>query len=319
MFNGFLRAQREDSAIASRSNSSLRPIESPWSFFWENSSELEPLERLSPDGLPAPEVGDWAEEKYQHVRYYADIFSTSMKGKWKLAYVDLFAGAGRVTIRGTTSILPASPTIALRFPFTRYIFCDENEEKLEALKKRVTRDFPQAAATFLPGDVNGNADRILDALPYSAKEGLLTFCLVDPFAMSNLHFNTISRLSDRKVDFLVLVPSGHDFQRWQATYLDPSNRVVEDFLGDSAWRKAWEAVRDKGKVNAAAEFIADRFGRQMSDRLGYIYRGLDAARVVRSTDRNLLLYHLLLFSRHKLGAGFWETTLEGVDPQGKLF
>lgn len=281
---------------------------------------MDPLLRLKDDGLLTPEVGDWAEEKYQHVRYYADLFARSMSKKWKhRAYVDLFAGAGRSRIRGTLSILPASPTIALGLPFTDYVFCEKDGGKLAALEARQKRDFLAARSTFIPGDVNEAPDKILAAIPVPRDGGLLTFCLVDPFAMSNLRFETIRRLAaGRWMDFLVLVPSGHDFQRWlEEKYLDPGNRVVEEFLGDPNWREAWERHPNRGRKNGAAEFIADRFGQRMAS-LGFIHKGLDVARVVRSTDKNLLLYHLLLFSRHELGAAFWETTLEMVNAQRPL-
>ncbi|MEX0881142.1 MAG: three-Cys-motif partner protein TcmP [Thermoanaerobaculia bacterium] len=280
---------------------------------------MDPLPRLTDDGLLTPEVGDWAEEKYQHVRYYADLFARSMSKKWKnRAYVDLFAGAGRSRIRGMTSILPASPTIALGLPFTRYVFCEGDPKKLYALTQRRRRDFDKSRAWFVSGDVNEATDEILAQLPVPSDGGLLTFCLVDPYAMSNLRFETIRRLSERWIDFLVLVPSGQDFQRWrEEKYMDPADRVVEEFLGDPNWRKAWHVFPKQDRKNGASEFIADRFGQQMAS-LGFIYKGLDVARVVRSTDKNLLLYHLLLFSRKELGASFWKTTLDNVNPQREL-
>jgi hypothetical protein len=94
--------------------------------------------------------------------------------------------------------------------------------------------------------------------------------------------------------------------------------VVEEYLDDPGWRTAWHAYPNRYRINGAAEFIADRFGSQMAS-LGFLYGGLDRAKVVRSTDRNLFLYHLMLFSRHKLGKQFWDGTLEYVNPQRPLF
>src|SRR5438105_2170269 len=57
------------------------------------------LPRLKDDGLHAPEVGRWAEQKYRLVATYAGMFATGMKKKWeKRIYIDLFAGAGRSRI-----------------------------------------------------------------------------------------------------------------------------------------------------------------------------------------------------------------------------
>jgi len=42
-----------------------------------------------------PEVGPWAEVKYEHVQRFATMFSTGMRNKWRTrVYVDLFTGAG---------------------------------------------------------------------------------------------------------------------------------------------------------------------------------------------------------------------------------
>jgi len=69
---------------------------------------------LSDDGLIAPPVGPWGEKKYLLVRNYAQIFANSMKNKWDCrVYIDLFAGAGRSKIEGTSRIVLASPLLAL--------------------------------------------------------------------------------------------------------------------------------------------------------------------------------------------------------------
>ena len=91
------------------------------------------LPRLKDDGLLTPPVGDWAEHKYRLVTNYAQMFATSMKGKWdSRVYIDLFSGAGRSKLEGTESIVAASPTLALgtRDKFDKYIFCEQDEEKL---------------------------------------------------------------------------------------------------------------------------------------------------------------------------------------------
>ena len=69
---------------------------------------------VSADGLPAPEVGPWAETKHNVVSYYARLFSTGMKRKWKKRiYIELYAGAGYSKIRGSSKIIMGSPLRAL--------------------------------------------------------------------------------------------------------------------------------------------------------------------------------------------------------------
>jgi three-Cys-motif partner protein len=114
-------------------------------------------EKLAEGGLLYPEVGSWTETKHDHVSYYAKLFSSGMKRKWGLRiYVDLYAGAGFAKIRDSARIIAGPPIRALLLPdaFDKYIFCEENEEKLEALKARVKRIAPASDVSYVEGDCN---------------------------------------------------------------------------------------------------------------------------------------------------------------------
>src|SRR6266481_8308703 len=103
------------------------------------------------DGLITPEVGAWAETKYGIVELYGELFSTGMKYKWDTrVYIDLYSGAGQSRIRGTSRLVYGSPLLALQVPdpFDKYIFCDEDGELMEALKKRTKRLKPDIDAYF---------------------------------------------------------------------------------------------------------------------------------------------------------------------------
>lgn len=260
-------------------------------------------EYLQDDGLATPEVGDWSEEKYSYLQGYADIFTKAMTGKWHLVYLDLFAGAGRAKIKSNNRVVAASPLLALGLhrPFDRYVFSEQDEEKLNALRQRVEREHPVRDVRYVHGDVNKKVTEILGEFPPPSQgQGVLTFCFADPYACPNLHFATIHQLAKRKVDFLVLIPSGYA-NRNLANYLDPKSKTLEEFLGDPEWRKAWQA--EGGRYPHFADFVTDRFGQSMKS-AGYIYEGLHDSLLVRSTAKNLPLYDLVLFSRHSLGEKF---------------
>lgn len=75
---------------------------------------MERLPTLENDGLSAPEVGEWGEEKYQLVRCYADIFARAMSGKWaSIVYLDLYAGAGRATLKDSRRVVASSALLVL--------------------------------------------------------------------------------------------------------------------------------------------------------------------------------------------------------------
>lgn len=278
------------------------------------------LPELNDDGLVTPEIGAWGEEKYRLISIYATLFAKSMKGKWdRRVYIDLFAGAGRARIKNTRRIVPASPILAIDIQdrFDSYIFCEEDPLKIKALQDRVSKSYPEVDARFLPGDTNKLTDRILQEIPQHHRGfKVLCFCFADPYKLENLQFQTISKLSSRFIDFLVLIPSGMDANRNVSHYVNPSNNIVDRFLGTSAWRNDWKQAETMGE--SFEHFLTDRFGKEMAA-LGYLYSGVEDTKLVRSTDKNLPLYRLAFFSRKSLGQKFWEQARKYSQDQQSLF
>ncbi|MBK7672981.1 MAG: three-Cys-motif partner protein TcmP [bacterium] len=242
-------------------------------------STTDDIPAVPDDGLPAPEVGQWSLEKYRLVKIYAAIFARSMKHKWQhRIYIDLFAGAGRSTIRDTGVIVESSPMIALRIPdpFTHHIFCEQDDTRIAALETRVRRDFPSAPATFIHGDVNACHGAILDALATARGQSTaLAFCFADPFSFANLHFDTIRSLSHAYMDFLILIPVGMEGQRFIDVYhqKDPGSAPLDTFMGTDTWRTAYAAKRPAQSVDIMlTEFYADRMRE-----LHYRYGGVDTS------------------------------------------
>ncbi|MDT5124000.1 MAG: hypothetical protein QOC96_3482 [Acidobacteriota bacterium] len=278
------------------------------------------LPELKDDGLITPEIGAWGEEKYRLVSIYAKMFATSMKGKWDCrVYIDLFAGAGRARIENTKRIIPASPILALNIPdkFDKYIFCEVNPSNMQALQERVSRDYPNVTCQFILGDTNKSVDRILQEIPIPRRGfKVLCFCFVDPFKLENLKFDTIRRLSSRFVDFLILIPSGMDAHRNIANYIKQTNRTVDSFLGTSNWRDEWKQAESQGE--GFGHHLVRRFGKQMEE-IGYIDLGIEETVHIRSTEKNLPLYHLAFFSRSALGRKFWKDAKRYSQDQRPLF
>ena len=277
---------------------------------------LERLPILKDDGLITPEVGLWAEYKYRLVWNYAKMFAASMKAKWDArVYIDLYAGAGRSRLENTKTIVPASPLLAMAIPnkFDKYIFCENDKEKMQALKARVERDYTGSNVSFIGADVNKNIEEIISNIPRHYKGfKVLTFCFVDPFNVKNLNFQSIKILAEKYIDFLILIPSGMDANRNISYYIVESNTAVEDFTGASQWRDEWRL--EGARWENFGLFFADLFGRQMRA-LNYFYEGLADMVYVRSTEKNLPLYHLAFFSRNELGKKFWKEAKKYSDDQ----
>ncbi len=167
--------------------------------------------RTVDDGLICPEVGPWAETKYRLVALYAELFSTGMKDKWdRRVYIDLYAGAGYSRIHGTSTVLKGSPILALtvKHPFDKYIFCEESRELIGALQARAKRIAGNADIDYVLGDCNSEIQQVCALVPKaSPRNTVLSLCFVDPFDFG-IKFETLRKLSNFYVDFLVLLAIG---------------------------------------------------------------------------------------------------------------
>jgi len=268
------------------------------------------------DDLYLPEVGSWAVNKHRLAGVYFAIFARAMSTTWRTrVYVDLFAGAGRSRLKHTQTLIDGSPLIALGVdvPFDRYVLCEKNRRCMEALRARVSHSHPAAAVSFIPRDCNAAVDDVLDAIP--SDSSVLTLCFVDPFSVSNLKFKTLASLAQRCTDFLVLVPTHMDANRNQARLRAADEPLLDEFLGDRRWRSEWQRRTSGARQTSFGTFVLDQFGQSMQ-RLRYLYDG--PGREVPVTDGSRILYYLALYSRHRLGAKFWQAAMKAAE-QPPLF
>ncbi|HEV2214026.1 MAG TPA: three-Cys-motif partner protein TcmP [Terracidiphilus sp.] len=276
--------------------------------------------RAEDDGLTCPEVGGWAEEKYRLISLYDELFSTAMKNKWgKRVYIDLYSGAGHSRIRNTRIHLIGSPILALSvpYPFDKYIFCEGDPDKLTALRKRGEKISTSADVVYIEGSCDNRVESICNEIPNASfQRTVLSLCVVDPFDFG-FKFETIRRLSQSRVDFLVLLAVWMDANRGYEHYVDGGNKKLDEALGNALWRERWSAKpRPRDEF---PNFVANEFALSMSN-LGYMKCGLDKMKLVRSNERNLPLYYLALFSRHVRAYQLWDQVLKyGTAQMGLSF
>jgi three-Cys-motif partner protein len=242
-----------------------------------------------------------------------------MKYKWdQRVYIDLYAGAGYARVKGTKKILKGSPILALTVthPFDKYIFCEESEKLLEALKVRVARLSPQAQTAYIEGSCDAKIEQICKEIPKgSSSNKVLSLCLVDPFDFG-IKFETLRRLSSVYIDFVVLLAIGMDASRNYDHYVDGDSPKIDEALGNTEWRERWRAAGMRRRD--FRQFLAMEFSMSMKS-LDYLEQPLDRMKLVRSHEKNLPLYYLALFSRHKTAFKFWEDVLKYSDDQMSLF
>jgi three-Cys-motif partner protein len=252
---------------------------------------------VASDGLPARPTGPWVRDKNYYLGRYLDIFTRGVGRKWagKLAYIDLFSGPGRSIIRGTGEEVEGSPFVALNCSFGHYVFVDV-PEVLSTLRARLAGHSKLPQITLIDGDCNAVIDRVRAASPAN----YLALAFIDPTGLQ-IEFRTIRELvHKRKVDLLMTIQFGMGIRMNLPLYTQADGAALSAFLGTNGWR---EDVEAGGSASQIARRILNRYVQALRG-LGYETvqdREID----IRSDQNNLLLYFMVLASRHPLGEKFW--------------
>lgn len=276
---------------------------------------------MEDDGYYLPEIGAHSLEKIRRHNYYASIFTAAMVHKWThLAYIGLYAGAGKARVRCTGAVVQTSALAVLRqpVPFTRYIFVDSDPRCIEALERRIAELDWEPDVTLIEAEVNDCVPAVIEGLPHfdpSQRERLLTLCFVDPFRL-DLDFDVIRRLARYKIDFLVMLPLGFDLRRNLRRYLEnEADERVGRMIDAPDWRAEW---REKSWPDRKfIRFALEKFDEAMEG-LGFRPREWKDTVAVTVKGMGVYLYSLALYTRHPIAEKFWKTTIAGTDPQTDL-
>jgi spore photoproduct lyase len=266
------------------------------------------------DGYDIRCVGSWAEDKYFYIGRYLDIFSTAMKNKWELYYIDLFAGCGKCRVRDSGEEIDGSALMSLniRFPFKKYLFVDSNPEALDALKERIKGSGLLDRVKLLLGDCNEEVEEIIREIP---QRGCLCLAFVDPTGLQ-VKFETIKKLTEeRRIDLIITFPEGMAIKRNLDKFLRQEHSLLDDFMGDASWREQY-----RKELVALNPFERNRrFVELYREKLNTIrYLKVKSADevLIRSSAKKLPLYYLLFASKHPLGHQFWSKIGE-IEPSGQ--
>jgi three-Cys-motif partner protein len=252
---------------------------------------------IASDGLPARLTGPWVEDKNYYLERYLNIFTRGVGRKWagKLSYVDLFAGPGRSILRETREEVDGSPFVALKCNFARYVFVDV-PEVLATLSGRLSGHAKSSRISLIEGDCNA----VIDAVRMASPANHLTLAFIDPQGLQ-IQFQTIQHLvKNRKVDLLMTIQLGMAIRMNLPLYTRAEGATLSAFLGTNCWRKDVEAG---GSTSQITRKVLNRYIGELHG-LGYD-TVQDREIEVRSDQNNLLLYFMVLASRHRLGAKFW--------------
>jgi three-Cys-motif partner protein len=253
-------------------------------------------EKVSPnDGLPIRDSGAWIETKHRLLAYYAEMFATGMKFKWKSrVYLELFSGPGKCLIRDTGQEEPGSPLKVINHEFTKFIFTEMSMPAAEALVSRIESFSNSNLAEIWCGDCADAIHKI--EIPANS----LTFAFIDPTGIGHAPFSLIQTLHMKtRCDLLINVQHGMGIKMNIHQYkpdVDEQSALTK-FLGNDSWKGL-------PRHNAHDFFrgVLDIYKRQL-DKLGFSFTGRE---VLISNRQGTGLYLLLYASKHPRGEKFWE-------------
>lgn len=278
------------------------------------------LRDVPPDEWYTPPIKKHSLEKISLHNEYAALFNRAMKNKWpQRAYIGLYSGSGRAKVDPTGEIIETTAMSVFRLPdgFTHHIFVDSDPRCIEALRGRI-RELPgPPEVSLIQKPVEEALPDIKAAVPsFSAEKGLLSLCFIDPFS-AELDFRVIRELGESfRMDFLILLMSAVDIRQNFARYLEDENDTrIARLLDDPDWRDDW-ASRGTASQDLVL-FILEKFDAAMTS-MGYEASTPEESKPVRVYGKEVLLYHLVFYSKHPLAKKLFEAAKSATDPQTRL-
>jgi len=246
------------------------------------------------DGFHIPTVGEWSRDKHYFLMRYIDGFTNSMKNKnWSgLHYIDIFAGAGIERLEDSQDIGWGSPLIDAQAPnpFDRLHLCELNEQKYEALEKRIAKY--TSGCQVLHGDANDKIHEIVKNIPSRS----LSLAFLDPFGL-HLDYDTLCVLNNIRADLIVFFPDHLDALRnWEYYYFNNPNSNLDRCLGPGA---DWRSIMNDTLPENRAQTLRDLYVGQIK-KLGYTNFEYE-----RISIKSHPLYCLIFCSRHEIAAKIW--------------
>ncbi len=257
------------------------------------------------DGLPARVSGKWARRKHHYLGNYCGIATGAVGKKWPggVVYLDVMAGPGRCREEETSEEFDGSPLLALQHDFAAYYFVEEHADGYAALHARL-QNHPKRERVRL---FNQSWVDLVEKGEFQFDARTLVVAFIDPTGIAALPMSAMQRLMrNPHIDLLVTIQyalgivlnAPHYARREEGEY------ALDHFLGTSEWREwQWKDSSELGR-RAIEAFCAKIEA-----------SGFKGARSI-SVPEIRPLYQFAFFSRHPLGAKFWQEILK-IDEKGQ--
>ena len=266
------------------------------------------------DGMSVRCVGKWAEDKIYLLYQYFGIFSTGMKNRWPLNYIEICSGSGKCINRQNGYEFDGTAISILKhnrfLHINKAIFYDFDMDVVNTLNMRISNLGLSNKAIAMFGDYN-NPETICSGLSSLGKE-CLNLMLIDPTDCS-VPFSLIKKIKDtlNHVDLIINVATMTDFNRNIPMAFDDEERADKyiRFLGNDEFFTSIE--NRKLYKNRNYQKLRERFRKTYEEslkRIGYSFFDY--------TPINGY-YDILFSTSNKKGLEFWKKATKVIDSTGQ--
>ncbi|HSF95589.1 MAG TPA: three-Cys-motif partner protein TcmP [Thermohalobaculum sp.] len=271
-------------------------------------------------------VGPWAKQKLNALESYLAAYHRVMQNqKFKLIYIDAFAGAGWSRVRSGSQddawldlpfddeqvaaegeFIEGSPVRALTTGrgFDQYYFFDADPSRAELLHGLMS-NYPDKEVHVEVGDANNGVQKLARRFHVSRNARGVAF--LDPYG-PNLHWETVQALADTgKVDVIINFPLAMAINRLITKNAEISEKCVQlldECFGTHEWYDlAYEepnglfGPEPTRKSEATAERLLALYHGRLKDAFGHVV----SPSLVTNT-RGAPLYYLMWAASHSRGA-----------------
>lgn len=138
----------------------------------------------------------WTEAKLKAIENYLNFYTNALKNqKYKLFYIDAFAGSGTIKIKSGDEI-EGSAIRSLKYPFDKYYFLEADLSIIETLEKKISGMMDHKNVEYHNTDCNAFLLEIDKT--YWLKDKWRGVVFLDPYAI-DLEWECLNRISATKI------------------------------------------------------------------------------------------------------------------------
>jgi three-Cys-motif partner protein len=272
--------------------------------------------KLDPqDGLIVGEVGPWAAEKHERLRKYIHAAGPARskfvtpKGWASASYIELYSGAGRSLISGTSEIIDGSALVAYKAArnsttrFSDLHLSDLDARNSDAAAERI-KSLGGAASKY-----SGSAEQVVDQVLQAINPHGLHLAFLDPFGLGQIPFSIIEKMLKLKHMDMIIHVSLSDLQRNLDAYSRSGDPTLDRFA------PGWRDVVDRRQSIAPLRAALIDYWLELIRSLGS-HPATGIPLIV--GEQNQRLYWLVFLSSDPLGHKLWND-VQNLNGQGSLF